>query len=216
MLNRIKHVLKQNQGLLTFILLMCVFRSAVADWNHVPSGSMKPTILAGDRLVVNKMAYDLRLPFTQISMLHIADPAHGDIITFESDVADERLVKRVIGLPGDTVAMHENQLFINGNAAHYQSQLSNVIYADAIEQTLNSSRQVRLHHRASKLANFNTVTVPDNHYLVLGDNRDASADSRVIGFVPRHEITGKAHTVAFSNDLDNHYLFRKQRFWLSL
>lgn len=75
---KLKTLLKENKGLLIFIALMLVFRSAVADWNDVPTGSMKPTILEGDRILVNKMAYDIRLPFSQISLKKLADPARGD------------------------------------------------------------------------------------------------------------------------------------------
>ena len=75
---------------------------------------MKPTILEGDRILVNKMAYDIRVPFTLISLHKIADPARGDIIVFDSAVADKRLVKRVVGIPGDRVELINNILFING------------------------------------------------------------------------------------------------------
>ncbi|WP_028775082.1 signal peptidase I [Shewanella waksmanii] len=212
MLKHIKLLLKNNRSLLLFILLMCIFRSAVADWNHVPSGSMKPTILEGDRLVVNKMAYDLHIPFTHMSLLSFADPQRGDIIIFDSAAADKRLVKRVIGEPGDTVAMRDNQLIINNQPLDYTIQKQTNHYQDSQELLGQHHYQVRQRYSATKRANFGPVTVPADHFLVLGDNRDASADSRVIGFVPRNEITGRAHTIAFSNDLDNYYLFRPERF----
>lgn len=75
---------KENKSFLLFIALMFVFRSAVADWNEVPTGSMKPTIVEGDRILVNKLAYDIRVPFTHIPLLKISDPARGDIIIFDS------------------------------------------------------------------------------------------------------------------------------------
>jgi signal peptidase I len=98
---------------------MLVFRSAVADWNDVPTGSMKPTIVEGDRILINKMAYDLRLPFSQYLLITLAEPLRNDIVIFESDVADKRLVKRIIGIRGDTVALHNNQLVINQKSAQY-------------------------------------------------------------------------------------------------
>jgi len=82
---------------------MSVFRSAVADWYEIPIGSMKPTIEKGDRILTGKMAYDLRIPFTHVSLLRMADPQTGDIIVFDSKVADNRLINRVIGVPGDTL-----------------------------------------------------------------------------------------------------------------
>jgi len=86
------------------MLCMIVFRSAVADWNVVPTGSMQPTIKIGDRILVDKLTYDIRLPLTHVSLLHLADPQRGDIVVLDSHAARERLVKRVIGLPGDEVA----------------------------------------------------------------------------------------------------------------
>ncbi|HJY09225.1 MAG TPA: signal peptidase I, partial [Bryobacteraceae bacterium] len=111
--------LLRNRGFIAFMLCMIVFRSAVADWNVVPTGSMQPTIRIGDRILVDKLAYDVRLPLTHVSLLHLADPQRGDIVVLDSHAARERLVKRVIGLPGDQVAMRGNMLFINGHAARY-------------------------------------------------------------------------------------------------
>ncbi|MEI6859532.1 MAG: signal peptidase I [Shewanella sp.] len=216
MIKKLLKLLKQNQSFLLFIVLMLVFRSAVADWNTVPTGSMKPTILEGDRLLVNKMAYDLRVPFTHISIVKIADPARGEIIIFDSAKADKKLVKRVIGIPGDIVEMKQNQLVINGKPLKYRLQLKRPSSSDNIENLLGIDHMIRVHDSPSKLANFGPVKVPDNFYLALGDNRDASADSRVIGFIPRDEITGRAKTVAFSNDYDNYYLFRPERFMHTL
>ena len=111
----------EYRGFALFVVLMVVFRSALADWNVVPSGSMKPTILEGDRILVNKLAYDLRIPLTHITIHTFADPKRGDIVVFDSSAADTRLVKRVIGLPGDTVLMRDNRLIINGIEARYSN-----------------------------------------------------------------------------------------------
>ena len=216
MANRLTKLVKNNLSFLLFIALMFVFRSAVADWNQVPTGSMKPTILAGDRILVNKMAYDVRLPFTLISLLKIADPARGDIIIFDSDTADKRLVKRVIGIPGDTVAMNNNVLYINGNKLHYQTVASTLTSIDQSENLLGLEHRVRINPEGSRLASFKPVTVPAKYYLALGDNRDNSADSRVIGFVPRHEIVGRSNSVVLSFNYDNFYLPRSDRFFQSL
>src|SRR5205807_8645618 len=123
---------------------MVIFRSALADWNTVPTGSMKPTILEGDRIFVNKLAYDLRVPLTHVSIFRIADPKRGDIVVFDSKLADTRLVKRVIGLPGDTVEMRDNRLTINGVDAQYFA----VEYSDdavfAIESYLAMAQRIAL------------------------------------------------------------------------
>ncbi len=88
----------EYRSLALFVILMIIFRSALADWNTVPTGSMKPTIVEGDRILVNKLAYDLRIPLTHISIYRFDNPKRGEIIVFDSEAADTRLVKRVIGL----------------------------------------------------------------------------------------------------------------------
>lgn len=207
---------KENKSLLVFISLMLVFRSAVADWSDVPTGSMKPTIVEGDRILINKMAYDIRVPFTHISLVKLAEPQTNEIIIFDSVVSDKRLVKRVIGVPGDQIAMRNNQLFINGKAiTHQQKSSTESVHSDYIDKTevINGeSHNIRINNNASPLANFNEITVPVDQYLVLGDNRDNSADSRVIGFVPRNEIIGRSSKVAFSLEYDNYFIPRNERF----
>jgi signal peptidase I len=207
----------EYRGFTLFVILMVIFRSAVADWNTVPTGSMKPTILEGDRIFVNKLAYDLRVPLTHVSIFRIDDPKRGDIIIFDSKAADTRLVKRVIGLPGDVVEMRDNRLRINGVEARY----SNVEYAVdaifAIESYAGMAHRIELAPTGvSQFSSFGPVKVPHGQYLVLGDNRDNSADSRVRGFIPRGEIVGDARTVVLSVDYDHYYLPRTDRFFRGL
>ena len=202
------------RGFTLFIFLMIIFRSALADWNVVPTGSMKPTILEGDRILVNKLAYDFKIPLTHISIYKFADPKRGDIVIFDSKLADTRLVKRVIGLPGDTVEMRDNRLTINGIEVQY----SNVEYeGDAIfamESYLGMSHRIELARTGgSRFNTFGPVKVPKDRYLVLGDNRDNSADSRVYGFIPRDEIVGSARTVVLSLNYDHYYIPRADRFF---
>ena len=102
-----------NKGLILFIFLMLFFRTAIADWYHVPSGSMKPNILIGDRVWVDKLAYDVKIPLTDINLNRHSEPQRGDVIVFNSAVSNDRLIKRVIAIPGDIVSMQGNQLFIN-------------------------------------------------------------------------------------------------------
>ena len=209
--------LKDNKSFFIFAVLMLVFRSSFADWSHVPTGSMKPTILEGDQITINKMAYDIRIPLSHISLVKIADPARGDIIVFDSLAADKRLVKRVIGLPGDVVSMTNNQLFINNTSISYENSKNNTMESsDKLEQLTNVDHQIRISNSNTAFGNFPNVIVPAGHYLVLGDNRDNSADSRVIGFVPREEIVGRFRSVMVSFDYDNYYLPRSERFFHQL
>lgn len=216
--------LLRNRGFITFMLCMIVFRSAVADWNVVPTGSMQPTIRIGDRILVDKLAYDVRLPLTHVSLRHLADPQRGDIVVLDSQAARERLVKRVIGLPGDEVAMRGNVLFINGRAASYAAGSYHGIHDDLgnparyeIERYGNMRHAIRLsEYWPSPASNFGPVKVPAGQYLLLGDDRDNSMDSRYFGFFPRDEIVGRARHVVVSLDPQRHYLPRGDRFGMAL
>jgi signal peptidase I len=219
---------REWRGFLLFIVVMLLFRSAIADWNQVPTGSMIPSILEGDRIVVDKTAYDLRLPFTLMRLARWADPERSDVITFESPQDGKLLVKRVIGVPGDEVQLHRNRLTINGQAASYQAipaaslpgqVASSPPQIEVVRETiLGKSRTVmtqRLRHPQVR-SSFGPIRVPADHYLVLGDNRDNSQDFRVIGFVHRDRILGKANTIAFSLDYENYYIPRRDRFFQDL
>ena len=207
---------RENKTFLLFITLMMVFRSAFADWNEVPTGSMRPTIVEGDRLFVNKLAYDFRVPFTHISLLKLSDPVRGDIIIFDSQSSENRLVKRVVGVPGDIVEMKDNLLTINGEQLDYVTTTSTGSAEIKLENLLGERHFIRIDKSGSRLSNFQSVEVPAEHYLVLGDNRDNSADSRVIGFVPRYEIVGRPRSVVLSLNYDNFHIPRKNRFFHTL
>lgn len=207
---------KENRSFLIFLAFMFVFRSAIADWNVVPSGSMKPTIVEGDRIFVNKMAYDIRIPFTHVSLYNLSDPERGDIIVFDSKKSGNRLVKRVAGIPGDIVEMRQNALYINGKQLTYKTVSSNQSTIDKYEDLTGVKYQIRVSKSGSSLSSFPPVLVPHDHFLALGDNRDNSADSRVIGFIPKHEIVGRAQSVVLSLNYNNFYLPRVDRFFHAL
>ena len=202
---------------------MFLFRSAIADWNQVPSSSMRPSILDGDRIVVDKMAYDLRVPFTLVRMVQWTHPQRGDIVTFPSPLDEELFVKRVIGIPGDTVQLRNNRLEINDIVADYtpisKEEQSNFYVPDASrfrlfkEEILGSSRVIMLSRsqRDPSYSSFEPITLGENEYLMLGDNRDLSSDFRKIGVVTRERIVGRAHAVAFSLDLKNYWIPRLDR-----
>jgi signal peptidase I len=212
--------LARNKGFITFMLCLIMFRSAFADWSVVPTGSMQPTIQIGDRIVIDKAAYDIRLPLTHISLIHLADPQRGDIVVLDSHAANERMVKRVIGIPGDEVALRDNVLYINGIAATYSHVSVQGIHDDQrdpahydVERLGKLQHLVRLsRYNPSEMRTFGPVTVPAGQYLLLGDNRDNSEDSRYLGFFPRNEIVGRSRYVALSLDPNNDYLPRGQRF----
>jgi signal peptidase I len=219
---------REWRGFVLFIAVMLVFRSAIADWNQVPTGSMIPSILEGDRIVVDKLAYDLRVPFTFVRLARWSDPHRSDVITFESPQDGKLLVKRVIGIPGDEVQLTDNRLTINGEVATYQAvpstelpqKIAHILpHIEVRNETLLGSSRTVMTHRlrpAQIRSSFGPVKVPADHYLVLGDNRDNSQDYRFIGFVHRDKILGKANRIAFSLDYENYYLPRGDRFFREL
>jgi len=208
------------------LLVVCALRSSLADWNDVPTGSMKPTVLEGDRVWVNKLAYDLKVPFTTWRLAQWQDPQRGDIVVFFSPADEKRLVKRVVGLPGDTVAMRNNRLFINGDPVAYEPLDRTVIDEIALseqpshqfahEQLAEHLHPVMVTPQKPALRSFEPVPVPPGHYFLMGDNRDDSFDSRYFGFVERKRIIGRATAVVMSLDRNHHYLPRWHRFFTGL
>lgn len=210
---KLKKLLKENRGFIIFIVLMSIFRSAVADYNSVPTGSMLPTIIPGDQIGIDKLAYDINIPFINHSLVHLNDPKRGEIVVFESQAADMRMVKRVIGTPGDVIELVNNQLIINGTPVHYSD---NEVYSPQYSELLPDKTHAIQIEGYSDLTTFGPVTVPENALLVLGDNRNNSADSRVYGFIPRGEVIGRATRVVMSFNYDEHYKPRSNRFWKPL
>ncbi|MBL4582052.1 MAG: signal peptidase I [Gammaproteobacteria bacterium] len=203
-----------------FLLLACIvfFKSAIADLSSISGASMQPTLLDGDKVWVNKLAYDVKIPFTEISLVKLSDPSGGDVVIIDSKKADKRLVKRIVGVPGDTIYMQNNALVINGKAARYEVLSSDDDAIIILEELPNKTHQARLSNRfVSRTArNYGPTVVPEGQYFVLGDNRDNSADSRVYSFIPREEIIGRSSSVVFSLDSDNNYLPRSERFLAGL
>src|SRR3569623_2019491 len=112
-----KNWLKHNRGFLVFLIGFALLRTAVADYNPIPSGSMRPTLLEGDVVLVDRLAYDLKLPLSDVILFKLGEPSRGDVVTFTSPADGVRLIKRLVALPGDVVEMREETLLINGAAA---------------------------------------------------------------------------------------------------
>lgn len=217
-----KKVLNEIRIFVLMILIVSSLRSALADWNDVPTGSMKPTIQEGDRVVVNKLAYDLKVPFTTIQITKWADPQRGDIVVLFSPDDGIRLVKRVVAIPGDQVELRQNQLYINGVVAKQSPVATTELaqfgraYVFAENLTGHEHQMMTTPDATSPLSSFGPIQVPPGHYFVLGDNRDNSNDSRFIGFIERRRIVGEAVAVAFSLDRARWYKPRFDRFFEGL
>ena len=208
----IKQSVRSNLPFILFVVLLFSFRSSVADWYYVPTGSMEPTIYVGDRVIVDKSAYTLEIPFTDVVLAKTGAVNRGDIVIINSHAADTRLIKRVVAVEGDTVRLEENRLSINGEKASVEAKGSSFF----LENLLGHTRTIALNPLPSPAKCFNSVTVPKGHVLALGDNRNNSVDSRYYGFIPVEEIQGKANYVAFSLDTEDMYLPRKERFFTAL
>ncbi|CAB3963098.1 MULTISPECIES: signal peptidase I [Burkholderia] len=197
------------------ILAVFVVRSFVVEPFKIPSGSMVPTLLVGDFILVNKFEYGLRLPVTNTKITQGSPLSRGDVVVFRYP-KDESVdyIKRVIGLPGDTVAYQDKQLTINGQPVpeaplpdFFDDERQN--YAKQFEETIGNKKNAILNNPAvppfvmgaydypfRDNCTYNSrgviCKVPPGHYFMMGDNRDNSADSRYWGFVPDQNIVGRA------------------------
>lgn len=221
----VKHWLRTNKGLLAFLLLFGVFRTAVADWNPIPSGSMRPTLLQGDVVFVNRLAFDLKLPLSNVVLAHLGEPKRGDVVTFFSPADGTRLIKRLVALPGDVVELRDERLIVNGVAASYDGAIAvtDTLPGGAVlsgsqwtEQIGGSARRIQLLPGVAARRNMAPVTIPPDQFLMLGDNRDNSADSRYIGLVPRPLLIGRAERILVSADIDGNWAPRLERFGMTL
>ncbi len=210
-----------------FLLFVVVpVKSSLADWNWVPTGSMRPTILEGDLIFVNKLAYDLRVPLTLHRLASWSEPRRGDVVVCLSPEDGTRLVKRVIGTPGDTVQMTGNVLFLNGRPLAYRAlerdsrvklpgggEATGVL---AVEDLGRTAHPVVSIPALRALRDFGPLVVPEGGYFLMGDNRDLSRDSRYFGIVPRASILGRAGAVVLSFDITDNYQPRAGRFFTPL
>jgi signal peptidase I len=203
--------LRDNRHVLVFLALFGVLRTAVADWNPVPSGSMRPTVIEGDVVLVNRLAYALKLPLTDVELVRTGELQRGDVVTLSSPVDGTRLLKRLVAVGGDVVAMHGGRLVVNGEVAPYDAverveaePLAPGFEVPALrmdEHLGASTRRVQWLPSRPSMRDVDPVTVPPDHVMVMGDNRDNSLDSRAWGFVPRHLLIGRAHHVLVSGSM---------------
>ena len=203
------------------ILVVFLLRSFLVEPFKIPSGSMIPTLLVGDFILVNKYTYGVRLPILNTKIVELNRPARGDVMVFRYP-EDPSLdyIKRVVGLPGDKVTYREKRLWINGQEVprkpdgEYQYLERNTFARQFIETLGQTRHRILLEEDAPVVPPFVkqfpfrencsynseglTCTVPPDHYFVMGDNRDNSSDSRVWGFVPDANIVGKAFFIWFN------------------
>jgi signal peptidase I len=218
---------KEWRATIFFIIFVVIpVKSSLADWNWVPTGSMIPTILEGDLVYVNKLAYDLRFPLTLYRITKWSDPRRGDIVILFSPEDQTRLVKRIMAVPGDQIEMRNNVIFLNDQPLTYTE--INSKYAEhlaskfkhrsilATENLDGTSHAVMSIPSVQAIRDFGPIIVPQDNYFVMGDNRDSSRDSRYFGFVNRKAIIGKATGIIVSFDITDKYQPRLRRFFASM
>lgn len=205
-------IVEYARSLFPVLLIVLVFRSFLFEPFKIPSGSMIPTLLVGDFIVVNKFSYGVRLPVLNKKIINTGSPQRGDVVVFRYPKDPSvNFIKRAVGLPGDTITYRDKQLFINGerveqtSAGRFESSAIKCSTPDAdamlLDEQLGSVNHLVLKHDRSRSRNGQWV-VPQGHYFMMGDNRDRSNDSRGWGFVPEENLLGRAVGIWLNFDFD--------------
>jgi len=193
------------------VLIVLLLRSFLVEPFRIPSGSMMPTLLIGDFILVNKFSYGVRLPVLNNKIIEVGEPERGDIVVFrfpKQPTVD--YIKRVIGLPGDRIAYFDKKLYVNGqpikqtSLGRYQGvgQGTNMTGAEQLEEDLTGVKHsILINHGVPTVEDV--FVVPKGQYFVMGDNRDNSNDSRYWGTVPEANLVGKAFFIWMNWDLEN-------------
>ncbi|MDX1763971.1 MAG: signal peptidase I [bacterium] len=173
------------EAIVIAVILALFIRTFVVQAFKIPSGSMLETLQIGDHILVNKFIYGTHIPFTDVSIFPLREPERGDIIVFKYPVDESRdFIKRVVGVPGDIIEIRDKMVYVNGEE---QKDEAYVIHRD--DTIIPGQRD-----------NLGPVTIPEDSYFVMGDNRDGSYDSRFWGYVKQEEILGKALIIYWSWD----------------
>ena len=201
--------IRSNKMFLLFLCGLGLFRTAIADWNPIPSGSMRPTLLEGDVVLVNRTAYDLKIPLTDVSIARMGEPRRGDVVTFSSPRDGERLIKRIVGLPGDMLEMRDEVLYVNGacrlrtpdqtqGQESMQGQATQALRAT--EHWPAQSHSVQFLPAVPAMRSFGRSPFRGSVFHA-GRQPGRQHDSRYIGFVPRRVLISRAHHILVSADI---------------
>jgi signal peptidase I len=205
-------IVEYSRSLFPVLLIVLLFRSFLFEPFKIPSGSMIPTLLVGDFIVVNKFSYGIRLPVLNKKVISMGAPERGDVVVFRYPVdPGVNFIKRAVGLPGDTITYRDKQLFINGErvdevaAGRFESNdvKCSTPAVDAVlfdEKLGEADHEILLHERSG--SRDGQWKVPEGHYFMMGDNRDRSNDSRGWGYVPEENLLGRAIGIWLNFDFE--------------
>ena len=198
-------LVEYSKSFFPIILLVFFIRSFVAEPFKIPSGSMMPTLLAGDFILVSKFSYGIRVPILNYTMIEVDKPNRGDVFVFHYPPKPSiDYIKRVVGLPGDLIEYKSKTLYINDKKIeqtfvdkypYVMNEIHHIEAKEFKEALGNVNHSILIHDLPGENFKFE---VPQGHYLAFGDNRDNSADSRVWGFVPEHNLVGRAFFIWFN------------------
>ncbi|MBU2026611.1 MAG: signal peptidase I [Proteobacteria bacterium] len=181
------------EAIILAVVIALFIRTFVIQAYKIPSGSMKPTLLIGDHILVSKFNYGIKLPFLRTTLIPVGAPQRGDIVVFiYPEDRSKDFIKRLIGVPGDTIEIRNKKILLNGlpyNDKH-GVYMDNFIIPGAVQPR----------------DNFGPVTVPEGSLFVMGDNRDESYDSRFWGFVSKKDVLGKALIIYWSWNREEHWI----------
>lgn len=197
-------VVEYAKSFFPVLLIVLVLRSFLVEPFQIPSGSMIPTLEVGDFILVNKFTYGLRLPVIGTKVVSVNEPKRGEVMVFIPPHDKRYFIKRVVGLPGDTIRYEDKTIFVNGEQVmsevvdEAQIEMPNGMMQSGIllKETLGEVEHLTQIISSASRDNGRTVwVVPEGHYFMMGDNRDNSADSRVWGFASEDNIVGKAFAI---------------------
>ncbi len=191
-------IVEYSKSFFPVLFIVFVLRSFLVEPFQIPSSSMVPTLQVGDYILVNKFSYGIRLPVVRTKVLDLNEPERGDVMVFfPPHKNDTYYIKRVVGLPGDTVTYRNKRLYVNGEEAAWEGLASlpsgNTRYDVGLEQLGHANHLTQV-NRLAPAQDFSVLVKP-GHYFMMGDNRDNSSDSRVWGQVPERDIVGKAFAI---------------------
>lgn len=202
--------IEQCRSFFPVLLIVLIIRSFLFEPYRIPSGSLKPTLLVGDLIVVNKFTYGIRLPVLHSKIIPLSEPKIGDIVVFRMPGNPHMdLIKRIVGVPGDHLSYIDKILYINGKAMSQtdvgtatDSNRDTEAWPVKIKQEAltNQVHQIYVRPDLNLSGDFQDIVVPPGHYFAMGDNRDDSNDSRFWGFVPEENIVGQAKRILISWD----------------